>query len=906
MQYYDGALYLMTQSGMVKMNIHTEQFSSLNNDPVIGRKLTEEIESGLFYIDSKDRLWVINHQGLLAINMKTGATKEYSHDANRKKSIGRFIVVDIFENSKGNLYFATMGSGIFKYNPTSEDFDNYTKEKNGLLSDYCYNISEAPSGKLILLHNKGFAFFNPDNPNEDLFHSSSYFPIVGFNAGNTAYVSHRKEIFIGGINGLVSFMESDLNKIYTNYPIFFDKLFVNNKEVHPGDDYGILQKTLPLCSKIVLKHNQNNITIEFSTSNYLQVMNSNYEYKLEGFDDDWLSTRTKLISYTNLNVGKYTLYVREAAGEGYGKGNIHSIDIIIKPPFYRTTLAFLVYGILLLLIATMLIRAYLWRVKVKTTLEFERKDKERIEELNRTKLKFFTNVSHEFRTPLTLIIGQVETLLMQNGLGAKTHNKLVKIHKNTNHLLTLISELLDFRKQEQGFYKLNIKHVELVNYTKTIYESFEDYAAKQKIKYKLDNTENEIHVYIDPVHFQKAIYNLLSNAFKYTAEGGEVTLKIRLQKPEVLIQVIDNGISIPHEDLNKIFERFYQLEYRSSGLTLGTGIGLALTKEIVAAHHGKITVESTQNEGSVFTIALKLGTSHFAEEQINYQEEGVDANQFYVPDYEDEILPTIEEEPAADDERPLVLLADDNEALLEVLVESLSPYYDTYTTTNGTDALDAILKLQPDLVISDVMMPGMSGKELCRRIKNNVITSHIPVVLLTGQTSNSQMIDAYMFGADAYITKPFNIRLLITRCNNLLKNRQLLYAKFANQENDISPPKVVVEFDQELINKAVNIIKDNFSNSDFDMTKLGVELGMGRSKLYMKIKEITGFTPNELALSLKLKEAASLLDNKPQLNISEIAFEVGFSSAKYFTKCFKTFYGMAPQDWRKRVNDPSS
>lgn len=902
MQYHDGWLYLLTQTGLVKMDMETERFFRMSQDPIVGKILSTGVGAASFFIDSKDWLWVLRFSGLLAINMKTGEWKEFIHDSANERSIGRFGIVDIFENSKGELFFATTGSGIFKYNPDTADFDNYTEEKNGLLSNYCYNISETPSGNLILLHNKGFALFDPENPDKDLFRSSSDFPVVGFNIGNTGDVTRDKEIFIGGINGLVSFRESDLDRIDKDYTLYFDKLFINNKQVYPDDQFRVLKEALPLCPQIELKYDQNNITIEFATSNYLRAMTRDYEYKLDGFDEDWLPTETKMISYTNLNAGTYTLLVREASGFGEKNGKVHALSINIRPPFYLTAVAFLIYGILILLAIAGVFRFYLWRTKMKTTLEFERKDKERIEELNRTKLRFFTNVSHEFRTPLTLIVGQVETLLIQGGLSSKVYNKLTKIHKNTNHLLNLISELLDFRKQEQGFYKLNIKHVELIAYIREIYDSFLDYAVKRHIKYRIDCIDEEIHVYIDPVHFRKAIYNLLSNAFKYTSSGGEITLKIRQQGSEVRIQIIDNGIGIPSESLNKIFERFYQLEYRSSGLTLGTGIGLALTNEIVSSHKGKISVESTLNEGSIFTITLKQGTSHFSEEELSYEDTnlGTGLKEIEIQDLDSYDPTLVEENVDIDEGKPTVLIVDDNESLLELLTESLSAYYNVYTAVNGREGLELIYKIQPDLVISDIMMPELSGKELCYRMKNNIVTSHIPIILLTAQTSDSRIIDGYMFGADAYITKPFNIKVLISRCKNLIKNRQLLYRKFADQEENVIPFNASAEQDQALIDKAIKIIRDNFSNPEFDMNKLGTELGMGRSKLYPKIKEITGFTPNELTLNLKLQEAAGLLDGKPHMNVSEIAFELGFSSTKYFTKCFKTFYGVVPQDWRKR------
>lgn len=904
MQYYDGALYLLTQSGLVKMDLETERFSRVSDNPEI-QKAVSEIGIHAFLIDSRGRLWGAIGRGVRSVNLKTGKVSDYPYDELNERSIGRFDIEDMFESSKGELFFATMGAGIYKYNPKTDDFDNFTEEKNGLLNNYCYYISEAPSGKLILLHNKGFALFDTENPNGDLFISSSSFPIVGFNIGNSAYVTRDKEIFVGGINGLVSFFEKDLSKVDKAYSIFFDKLFINNEQVLPGDKFGILKETLPLCTEIDLKYNQNNITIEFATSNYPQTMTHKYEYRLEGFNENWLPTKTRLISYTNLNTGTYTLQVREMSPREGEDSKVYSLIINIKPPFYLTTFAFIIYGILILLAIVGVFRFYMWRTKLETTLEFERKDKERIEELNQIKLKFFTSVSHEFRTPLTLIKGQVETLLLQGELNPRTHNKLTKIHKNTDHLQTLISELLDFRKQEEGFYKLNIKCVELIAYIREIYSTFEDYAIKGQIKYNLEYSDEEIYVYIDPVHFQKAIYNLLSNAFKYTSSGGEITLKVKQHKTDVLIQIIDSGIGIPPESLNKVFERFYQLEYRSSGLTLGTGIGLALTKEIVNAHKGDVSVESMLNEGSVFTIALKLGTSHFSEEELNHKDINAEVNTVDVPIYEGENDLIVEDSITIDGEKPTVLLVDDNESLLEMLTDSFTPYYNVYTAINGKEGLDMIYRVQPDLVISDIMMPEVSGKELCYKMKNNVDTAHIPIVLLTAQTSDSQIMDGYMFGADAYITKPFNIKMLITRCNNLIKNRLILYKKFVNQKEDVMPFDTVTEQDQLLIDKAVEIIRENFGNPEFDMNKLATELGMGRSKLYMKIKEITGFTPNELTLNLKLQKAASMLDNNRHMNVSEIAFELGFSSTKYFTKCFKTFYAMVPQDWRKR-NKPKA
>lgn len=906
MQYYNGELILLTQSGLVRMDLESELFYPFSDNPFISGVLAG-IGTHTFYIDSKDRLW-FNAKGIICIDLKTNQIKSYKSEEYIQNNSNRGLnASDFFENKSGEIFWASTGSGIFKFDEEKDLFINYTEE-DGLKSNYCYSISESPSGKLILLFNKGFSFFNPHQPNEELFSSSPNFPLIGFNFGSSVYITKNDEIFIGGVNGLVSFFEKDLDKTKENISIYFDKLYVNNKLISPNDESKILNNTLPLCSKVNLDYQQNNISIDFASSNYLRNTDIKFEYKLEGFDKDWIVTERQTITYTNLNAGDYTLMVRQATVSDNSNAHIYTLDIEVTPPFYLSKVALCLYVILLIISTVGIFRFYSWRTRLEANLKMAKQEKESIEKLNQTKLRFFTNISHEFRTPLTLITSQAETLLSYSELSTKAHNKIKKIQKNVNHLQNLITELLDFRKQEQGYNKLNISKTELTGYIKNIYESFYDYASKRNIKFNIEYPELPIYVYIDPKQFQKAIYNLLSNALKYTSDNGEISIKIYQNLHQIKIQITDTGIGIPQESLTKIFDRFYQLEYRSSGLTLGTGIGLALTQEIIHAHKGEINVESTVNKGSIFTISLYTGTAHFNPEDIINEEDY--HSQYFIEDSPVDTDYNAVSSPLSDTEdqtdpanKPSVLLVDDNEELLSILTESFSTHYVIHTATDGEKGLEKALEIQPDIIISDIMMPNMNGKEMCYRIKNNINTSHIPVILLTAQTSDNQKIDGYMYGADAYITKPFNIKILISHCNNILKNRRLLFQNFAGQSTEVPPTyNTVTEQDRLLIDKATNIIKDNFGNPEFDMNKLSNELGMGRSKLYIKIKEITGFTPNEFTLNLKLQEAAHLLKTQKQMNISDIAFHLGFSSSKYFSKCFKSFYGVSPLDWRKENN----
>ena len=530
-------------------------------------------------------------------------------------------------------------------------------------------------------------------------------------------------------------------------------------------------------------------------------------------------------------------------------------------------------------------------------------------QLTEYKLVFFTNISHEFRTPLTLILGQIE-VLMQMDLGTTIYNRILRIYKNAWHMRNLISELLDFRKQEQGYLKLKVEEQNLVTFTRQIYMCFYEYAQKKEITYRFDNVEETISVWFDSKQLQKVIFNLLSNAFKYTPNKGSIRVEVRMLASQAIVSVCDTGVGIPEEHISKIFERFYQTD-NSSSFTLGTGIGLALAKGIMNMHHGKIDVESTVGKGTKFTLSLPLGNRHFSDEEMATVEsrESVIISEA-VPMLPFEQIMDVEEEKTKvqenikEEDKPIILLVDDNEELLSMLEDLFLPIYKVYIAHDGREGLEMARQIQPDLIISDVMMPEMSGKELCYKIKTNVELSHISVVLLTAQTSVEYVVEGLMFGADDYVTKPFNVKVLIARCNNLIKNKKRLIAHYAGKTITESPvTEAINERDKELLAKCVNIIKENFENPAFDVTALASELCVGRSKLYMQFKQMTGLTPNEFILKIKLDEAMSLLKNHPELNISEISIRLGFSSPRYFSKSFKAFFGVAPQTVRSRKKE---
>ena len=614
------------------------------------------------------------------------------------------------------------------------------------------------------------------------------------------------------------------------------------------------------------------------------------------------------ITYTNLPPGEYILRARPLAGKENLDEEVH-LNIHVSAPFYATVWAYFFYLLCLLGVMIAFIRFKTRQAALKSSLEFERKEKERIEELNQVKLRFFTNISHEFRTPLTLILGQIE-VLMQMDLGTTIYNRILRIYKNAWHMRNLISELLDFRKQEQGYLKLKVEEQNLVTFTRQIYMCFYEYAQKKEITYRFDNVEETISVWFDSKQLQKVIFNLLSNAFKYTPNKGSIRVEVRMLASQAIVSVCDTGVGIPEEHISKIFERFYQTD-NSSSFTLGTGIGLALAKGIMNMHHGKIDVESTVGKGTKFTLSLPLGNRHFSDEEMTTVEsrESVIISEA-VPMLPFEQIMDVEEEKTKvqenikEEDKPIILLVDDNEELLSMLEDLFLPIYKVYIAHDGREGLEMARQIQPDLIISDVMMPEMSGKELCYKIKTNVELSHISVVLLTAQTSVEYVVEGLMFGADDYVTKPFNVKVLIARCNNLIKNKKRLIAHYAGKTITESPvTEAINERDKELLAKCVNIIKENFENPAFDVTALASELCVGRSKLYMQFKQMTGLTPNEFILKIKLDEAMSLLKNHPELNISEISIRLGFSSPRYFSKSFKAFFGVAPQTVRSRKKE---
>ena len=894
---YGDQLIIATQNGVCLFNPADGKCRQLFKDTKEGRKITmvADVE-----VDNSGTLWIAaTGEGIFSYRFDTNKLTNYRHIIGLPNSLSNNNVNNIMQDSRGDLWFSTSGSGLDLYRPATNDFKNFDKASNGLVSDCIYDTQESPiTGQLILITNQGFSIFDRTTEKFRNFSVENGFPLTAVNE-NALCVTRDGEIFLGGTQGMISFNELELNFTPKPYNIILSRLFVNGSEVKVSDETGILAQSLCHTQEITLNANQTMFSIEFATSNYVAANKDEIIYKLEGFSDGWNSTRGQpIITYTNLNAGTYQLLIKPRGKEESLCPQVH-LTIHVLPPYYKTPLAYLIYLIVTGILLWYLVRTYKSRIKLRESLKYEQKHIQDVEALNQSKLRFFTNISHEFRTPLTLIVSQVETLMQLQNFTPGIYNKILSIYQNSIQLRELITELLDFRKQEQGHMKVKVSPHNIVRFLHENYLIFQEYAGSKQINFNFEKDVDTLEVWYDQKQMQKVINNLLSNAIKHTRAEDTITLSLATEGNDAVIRVTDTGSGIDAKEVDKIFDRFYQTEQMDS-LAAGTGIGLALTKGIVELHHGSICVESELGRGSSFIVRLHLGNAHFTAEEISRKTELI--QQIEIPQPEkDALLQTELEENAPIRRMPDVkmLIVEDNDSIREMLAGIFRPFYQVITAADGQEGLEVVQREMPNIVVSDVVMPKMSGTELCKQIKSDFNTCHIPVVLLTARTALEQNIEGLRIGADDYITKPFNTNLLISRCNNLVNSRILLQEKFSRQPQAFAQMLATNPIDKDILDRAMAIIEKHLDDADFNVNVFAREMAMARTNLFTKLKAITGQTPNDFILTIRLKKGALMLRNNPELNITEISDKIGFSSSRYFSKCFKDVYHVSPLAYRK-------
>lgn len=628
---------------------------------------------------------------------------------------------------------------------------------------------------------------------------------------------------------------------------------------------------------------------------------------MENFDPNWQDKDIKhrYATYTNLAPGTYYFHVKSTNLEGLWPGSERKLCIIVKSPFWLSWWALVTY-ITIILISTFYIRRIaLFRISMKNQLHLEHIEREKLEEINQTKMQFFANVSHEIRTPLTMLIAPLERLMGSDPNDFQKKN-INYIYRNTKRLERIVNQLLELQKIENTQLKLKAREIDLVKFLKEIMSLFEETALDKKIHLSFEPNCDELMVWIDPEKMDKVIFNLLSNAFKFSLPDGLITMSIGINRINendgyFTISVTDTGSGMDQVHLERIFERFYQIENKETGKTTGTGIGLHLSKELVEKQHGKLTVTSQQGLGSNFTITMPLSKNHLATDEIFQSQTQSIYSHENKSEFEEiqSINTEQEEEEQTDSGKTLILLVEDDIDILNYLEDELCVDYQVIKANNGTDGWKLAFEQVPDLIVSDIMMPGIDGLQLCKKIKTTIETSHIPVILLTAKTLVEHEIEGLETGADEYIHKPFHPRLLKLKVDKIIEAHEALKQQFAKNTSFVAKEMTVTSADEKFLQKAIDFVKENLSDADLNIEKMSGKLSISRVHLYRKLKAITNQNPTEFIRTIRLKQAAYLL-SQGKLNVSEIAYMVGFNSHQYFTNSFQKYYNMSPTEYCKK------
>jgi signal transduction histidine kinase/ligand-binding sensor domain-containing protein/DNA-binding response OmpR family regulator len=839
-----------------------------------------------FYEDKQKNFWIGNSYGLIHYNRHNGQFRYFVNRVNDSTSLSEDHVLCIFEDSRNYLWMGTL-NGLNIFDRKTQKFRSFTTA-NGLAGSSVYAITEDAQHRLWITTDNGISMLHIKpaksiyNINIEVFNYSENDGLQGRSFIINACLKASDDLlYFGGNNGLNILNINNLKDKRSFSKLSFTGFLLFNQKVETGqtiDNHVILKEDIASANEIEVKSSENVFSIEFSALNYVHANQIKYAYFLEGFSNQWITTTSdnRIATFTNLSPGKYVFRLKASNSDGSWDNTEKSLIISILPPWYCSSAAYMAYVLILIALA-LFIRKSIIRNR-------QSKEKQRIAqqqlELSTMKADFYANISHELRTPLSLILAPTEKLMNQK-LPDEINSHLSLIYRNARRLLNMVNQLLDFKRIETGQVQFFLSYGDLVMFVRDIVHSFSDLTDNKDIELKFESSVEELYTYFDSDKMEKLLFNLLSNAYKFTPEHGQITVSLHVNDANlIIIKVKDSGIGIEADKLNKIFDRYYQANNQTQQGIHGNGIGLALVKEYVKIHNGTIGVESQVGNGTCFTIQLPFKT-----ESVENKLDG-----------------TINIENSL----PLILLVDDNDDLRFFIRESLKPRYNIVEASDGESALSLAMQHLPDLIISDVMMPKMNGLELCKRIKTSAETSHIPIILLTAKSSDSAVYEGYQTGADAYITKPFSPQLLDVRIDTLIKEKKEHQHKMI-QYFDVSPSEIeITSLDEQFIKRAIEVIEQHLQEPEYSVEHFGNDMNISRVHLYKKLMALTGKSPSELIRSMRLKRAAQLLQ-KSQLTVAEIAYQVGFSHPKYFSTCFKQEFNMLPSDYADQIknNEPN-
>lgn len=910
----DGIIWIGTfYKGLYSYNSQTKQLTHYNTGEFVKYNIsTSDVRK--IIVDSEGVIWAGTTSGLFRIKkQKDGRfkiksyVKPMSNTFNNHKS--SIHLLSLFESKNGFIWVGTRGAGLYRYDKKKDEFKWYNKLL-GLNEENIASIIEDEENNIWVGGNSGISKINTTTKKVTNFTINDGLLSDDFNF-NSVLKDENEVLYFGSYKGINYFNPKKMN-INTSVPsLYLTDLKIFNKRITPNTEKSPLSKTITETKSLELPHNHSVFTLEYTGINYTRPEKNQYAYYLEGLEKTWNYVGNKRsTTYTNLDYGDYVFKLKAANNDGVWNPKSLELKITILPPWRKTNWAISLYILFFILGILLLNKVTNDRIKQKELIKSERYQRVQEEALHKKKLQFFTNISHEFRTPLTLILNPLKDLMRDQSLNV---SEIIKskhhiIYKNADRLYRLINELMDLRKLELDKVRIKASSINLVTFTKNIINYFKDEALNRNIFLSVDTDIANIEVWVDESMLEKIIFNILSNALKVTPDNGSINIilidkgeaqELPLYSKEKKVKVVeiaisDTGSGLEKDQVNKIFERFYQIDNLNKTYYGSTGIGLEVVNNFVMLHKGKIEVDSVVNEGTTFNIILPKGREHFTEDQIKSfkkEEETPKIDVNFLP--EENNFKEIDS--LGLEKKKTILIVEDNTELRKYLKTELSKTYKVLSAKNGVKGLEIAQKTFPDVILTDVIMPEMDGFEFCKRIKTDIKTSHIPLLMLTAKARIDDRIEGIEYGSDAYMTKPFDMRLLTLRLSQLITSRKLIFDKYFGEVSGANENTHTNSIDKEFINKVLDYIGQNISDSKLNVEQLANELNLSRSQLYRKIKSLTGKTANELIKKVRLERARQILETGSAY-INEVGYKVGFSSPSYFTKCFKEHFGVLPTE----------
>ncbi|MGC3944662.1 MAG: two-component regulator propeller domain-containing protein [Chryseolinea sp.] len=860
--------------------------------------------------DKSGNLWLgFYGDGVHRFDPQSKKLERYFDEQDTRGQLNNRVVYSLAFDRQNNLWIGTAGGGLYQYESGKKALHNFT-EKDGLINNTIYAILIDNNNQCWVSTNTGVSRFQPGSRRFTNYQAIDGLQEGQFNPGSGVYNYIAGYMCFGGTQGLNIFHPEQMDDHLSKPVVMITGLQLFNRPVSLGDRVEgrpILSKVISRTDEITLTHDQSVITLEFIGLDYSHTERTKYAYQMESLDDDWNYVgNQRTATYRYLKPGKYVFKVKASNENDRWSDDYARLTVVIKPPFWSTPWAYILYLVSATALGLLIYRVSRKQISLRKRLKIEKAQRKHDRRMAMDKLTFFTEISHEFRTPLTLIIGPLEELLSRESLNSPHTRKLRMVHRNAHKLLELINKLLDYRKIESGNVMLKVREDDVTWFVGEIFSMFNDLAEKKNIRYTFIAEQEQVRLWFDRERLEMVISNIISNAFKYIGEGNEISVTVgshfsdKYPQGRAVIKVRDNGMGIAKKHMGSIFEWFYKGD---NSIAMSSGIGLSLARKLVHLHKGEIYVESAEGQGSTFSIKIPLGKAHFNEGEVTYMSaEPEEPSAPTVINGHDEMGESADGAPHRRNEN-VVLIIEDDEEIRGFIKEYVSDTYRVLEAENGTDGLEIAQTQHPDLIISDIMMPGIEGIEVCRQLKQNVRTSHIPVILLTARTSLQHQKEGIETGADAYMTKPFSPEILSLTISNLLRSRSSLMRFYRNLFMETSQPAPDQErnaMDEKFLHSIYDLLKANLTKTDFNINELADVLNMSRSLVYKKVKMLTGLSPVEYVRSLRMQEAAKLLRTH-QYKVFEVVYMVGFSDLKYFRKCFAKEFGVSPSDYIKQV-----